>query len=77
MVDEDILGAHQAIPPGLETHRIIVILERTEIVPLVERAHTLVGLTPHREAEHGQHRDLEALARVLAGGSRANRSNSA
>ena len=49
VVDEDIFGADQAIPLRPETHRIIVILEHGDVVLLVERTDSLVGLAPHRE----------------------------
>ena len=77
VVDEDIFRAHQAIPFRPETHRIIVILEHGDVVLLVERTDSLVGPAPHREAEHGEHRDFETHSRTAAVYSRANRSNSA
>ena len=67
VVDEDIFRADQAIPLRPETHRIIVILEHADVVLLVERTDSLVGLAPDREAEHDEHRDLESLSRVPVG----------
>ena len=67
VVDEDIFGADQTIPLRPETHRIIVILEHANLVLLVERTDSLVGLAPDREAEHDEHRDFEALPGVPVG----------
>ncbi len=64
VVDEGVFRADQAIPSRPKTHRIIVILEHADVILLVERADSLVGLAANREAEHDEHGDLEALSRV-------------
>ena len=64
VVDEDIFRANQAIPFGLETHRIVIVFEHSDTILLIERADSLVSFAPHGEAKHGKHRNLKLRLRV-------------
>ncbi len=66
VVDEGVPGAPDlpALGPGAAV--VVVVFEHADPEALVERPDRLVDLALHREAEHGEHRDREDVAVVLA-----------
>src|ERR1051326_4587666 len=59
MVNEDILRDQQPVPGLADTAGVVVVLEKTDLEPFVERADLCVDVPPEGEAEHRERARLE------------------
>ena len=67
MVDEGVVGADRLVSGCVCAHRVVVVLERPDLELRVQRPDSLVGVAPHREAEHGHSWDVQGHAVLLRG----------